>query len=126
MSFWQALTGNSSQIDVDKHDADLRNHLVDGEQVGPAYRLLRDYMVFTSQRIILVDKQGVTGSKRCYSSYPYARIVSFEVETKGTLDRDAEVRVFLQTATAPLALQFKDNDTAKAVGRLVAQAVLTH
>jgi lipopolysaccharide export system protein LptA len=28
-----------------------------------AYQLIRDYFVFTNKRLVLVDKQGMTGSK---------------------------------------------------------------
>jgi len=34
-----------------------------GEQVHAAYQLVRDALVFTDRRLILVDKQGMTGRK---------------------------------------------------------------
>ncbi len=38
--------------------------LLDGEQVFVAYKGRRDYVVFTSRRIIAVNVQGITGKKR--------------------------------------------------------------
>ena len=46
--------------------------LLDGETIVGAYKTVRDQVVFTTHRIILVDMQGVTGTRR--SSYcPTAR-----------------------------------------------------
>jgi hypothetical protein len=44
--------------------------------VEHAYQLIRDYFVFTDKRFVLVDKQGVTGSKIEYHSIPYKSITS--------------------------------------------------
>ena len=37
--------------------------LLDGEQVVGAYKTVRDQVIFTTHRIIMVDMQGVTGTK---------------------------------------------------------------
>ena len=58
-----------------------------------AFGLVRDLIVFTDRRMILVDKQGVTGKKTEYHSVPYAKISHFSVETAGTLDMDSELKV---------------------------------
>ena len=39
--------------------------LLDGETVVGAYKTVRDQVVFTTHRIILVDMQGVTGTRPC-------------------------------------------------------------
>ena len=44
----------------------IRDSLIPGEQVELAYVLVRDLIVFTEKRLILVDKQGVTGKKTSY------------------------------------------------------------
>ena len=43
-----------------------------------AFSLIRDLIVFTEFRLILVDKQGVTGKKTSYKSLPYRSISRFQ------------------------------------------------
>lgn len=44
--------------DADAVERDLANILIDGEQVKMAFSLVRDLIVFTEYRLVLVDKQG--------------------------------------------------------------------
>ena len=37
--------------------------MLDDEKVEHAYKLIRDLIVFTNRRLILVDKQGISGKK---------------------------------------------------------------
>jgi len=55
--------------------------------------LIRALFVFTNKRLILVDKQGLTGNKVEYHSLPYRIITHFSVETAGHFDLDAELKV---------------------------------
>ena len=59
--------------------------LIPGEQVELAYALVRDLIVFTEKRLILVDKQGVTGKKTSYKSIPYHSISRFHCRELGAL-----------------------------------------
>ena len=38
--------------------------MLDDEKVEHAYKLIRDLIVFTNRRLILVDKQGISGKNR--------------------------------------------------------------
>jgi len=78
------LIGNASEIDAAKIEADFAQVLSSGEKIEKAYQLLRDLFVFTNKRLILVDKQGLTGSKVEYHSLPYKSITHFSVEMPGT------------------------------------------
>lgn len=124
MGILNFLTGNSSAIrDIDAHDPGLAAVLFEGEQLEVAFRMLRDYVAFTTHRIILVDKQGMTGRKRSYLSIPYGRIMAFSSETKGTMDIDSEIKVHVQGLPEPVALQFRDNEAAQMVQRGIAAKV---
>ena len=68
MGLFSGLLGNASKKDNDKVERQLEGILIPGEQVELAYVLVRDLIVFTEKRLILVDKQGVTGKKTSYSS----------------------------------------------------------
>ena len=65
--------------------------LLPGEDVVGAFKAMRDGVVFTNKRIIAVNVQGITGSKKDFTSLPYSKVVAFSVETAGTFDLDAEL-----------------------------------
>ena len=58
MGLFSGLLGNASKKDNDKVERQLEGILIPGEQVELAYVLVRDLIVFTEKRLILVDKQG--------------------------------------------------------------------
>ncbi|SHG26507.1 PH domain-containing protein [Ornithinibacillus halophilus] len=76
------------------------------ERVEHAYKLIRDLMVFTNNRLILVDKQGVTGKKIEYHSIPYKSITHFSVETAGTFDLEAELKIWVSGNDVPIEKTF--------------------
>jgi Bacterial PH domain len=106
MGLLDALMGNASKIDNDKIQGEFSKVLAPGEVVEHAYQLFRDYFVFTNRRLVLVDKQGLTGSKIEYHSVPYKSITHFSVETAGTFDMDAELKIWISGSSVPLQKQF--------------------
>jgi hypothetical protein len=109
MKILAALTGNASKIDAGKIQEEFAPLLAPGEQVEHAYQLVRDYFVFTKKRLVLVDKQGVTGNKTEYLSIPYRSITRFSIETAGTFDLDAELSIWLTGTAAPIKKRFNRN-----------------
>jgi hypothetical protein len=81
MGFLDGITGNASRVDPAGVAQEYGRLLAQGEQVHAGYQLLRDVFIFTDRRLILVDKQGVTGRKVQYHSVPYKSITHFSVET---------------------------------------------
>lgn len=57
------LMGNASEIDPARIEGDFAQVLSSGERIEKAYQLIRDLFVFTNKRLVLVDKQGMTGRK---------------------------------------------------------------
>ena len=94
-----------------------------GESVEHAYQLFRDYVVFTNKRLVLVDKQGLTGSKVDYHSIPYRSITQFSVETAGTFDLDAELRIWVTGSSQPILKQFNKSLDIYEVQAVLAQYV---
>ena len=95
-----------------------------GEQVTLAFSLIRDLIVFTEFRLILVDKQGVTGKKTSYKSLPYRSISRFSVETSGHFDLDAELKIWVSSAVEPSeVLQFKSGNSVIEIQQALASAV---
>lgn len=69
--------------------------LVDNEAVLVAFKTVRDWIAFTSWRVIHVNVQGITGSKKQYLSVPYRSVTAYAIESAGTFDLDAEIKIFL-------------------------------
>lgn len=125
MGLFSGPMGNASKQDNDKVERDLEAVLIPGEQVELAYVLVRDLIVFTEKRLILVDKQGVTGKKTSYKSLPYKSISRFTVETSGHFDLDAELKIWVSSAMEPAEiLQFKSDSSVLDIQQALAAAVL--
>jgi hypothetical protein len=99
MGLLDGLMGNASEIEPSKIAGDFARVLAPGERIEKAYQLIRDLFVFTNRRLILVDRQGLTGNKVEYHSLPYRSITHFSVETAGHFDLDAELKI--PTPAAP-------------------------
>lgn len=68
--------------------------LVSGEEIVRCFQSIRDGVIFTNKRIITVNIQGITGTKKDFTSLPYSRIQAFSVETAGVLDLDSELELW--------------------------------
>lgn len=115
-----ALFGNAHTIDPSQAASDFGKLLGAGEGVQAAYQLVRDVIMFTDRRLILVDKQGITGKKVEYHSIPYRSITHFAVETAGTFDLDAELKIWVSGNSVPIQKTF-----TKGVDIYEVQAILT-
>lgn len=68
--------------------------LIEGEMVFAAFQDIRDKVVFTTKRVILVNAQGLTGKKKDFTSLPYSKIQAFSFETAGMLDPNCGMDLF--------------------------------
>ena len=124
MGILSAIIGNASQVDVDKIIKDYEAIFFEGESVECAFILVRDVYIFTTKRLILVDKQGITGRKVEYLSIPYKSITRFSVETAGHFDLDAELKIWISSATEPtLEKTFNKPANIYQVQKILAQYV---
>ena len=62
---------------------------VKDEYIIQAFRSIRDGIIFTNKRMIVINIQGVTGKKKVFTSLPYNRIQAYSVETAGVFDLDS-------------------------------------
>lgn len=106
MGMLDSMLGNASRVDPRAAGQEYGRLLAQGEQVHAAYQLIRDVFLFTDRRLIMVDKQGVTGRKVEYHSIPYRSITHFSVETAGTFDLDAELKIWLSGMSVPVQKRF--------------------
>lgn len=121
MGLMNGLMGNAGVMDPGTANSEFGRLLGQGEQIHVAYQLLRDSFLFTNRRLILVDKQGITGRKTEYHSVLYKSITHFSVETAGSFDLDAELKIWISGNPVPIQKQF-----SKGVNIYEVQAMLTH
>ncbi|MCD6077011.1 MAG: hypothetical protein K0R89_949 [Ramlibacter sp.] len=124
MGLFDGMLGNASKIDPAKIQHEFGQILAPGESVQHAYQLIRDYLVFTDKRFVLVDKQGMTGSKVEYHSIPYRSITHFSVETAGTFDLEAELKIWISGSPVPIQKQFNKKLSIYEVQAVLASYVL--
>jgi hypothetical protein len=118
------MMGNASKIDPAKVQEEIGRILAPGEQVEHAYKLIRDYFVFTDKRFVVVDKQGLTASKVEYHSIPYRSITHFSIETGGTFDLDAELKIWISSTKEPIVKSFNKKLSIYEVQAVLASYVL--
>lgn len=124
MGIMNAIFGNVSEMDAKTLQAEFEALLCEGEQIEKAYKLIRDKWVFTNRRLIIQDIQGVTGKKKDYMSIPYHSIERFSVETAGTFDMDAEMKIWIRGRELPLEQNFGRDSNILEVQRILAKHVL--
>jgi hypothetical protein len=124
MGLLDGMLGNASEVDPAKVQKEFGPLLAPGEQVERAYQLIRDYFVFTARRLVLVDKQGLTGSKVEYHSIPYKSITHFSVETAGTFDLDAELKIWITGTPMPIQKKFNKKLSVYELQAVLASYVL--
>ena len=124
MGLLDGLLGNASEIEPQKIQAEFARILAPAERIEKAYQLIRDLLVFTDKRLILVDKQGITGAKIDYHSLPYRSITHFSIETGGHFDLDAELKLWVSGTAEPIRKQFNKRLNIYEVQAVLASYVL--
>ena len=100
------ILGNAGVVHPSKLQADYGKLLTEGEVIEVGFSVFRDTFVFTNKRLILVDVQGLTGKKIEYLTIPYTRVTSFSVETAGSFDLDAELKIWVGSNPTPVSKKF--------------------
>ncbi|MHA3834959.1 PH domain-containing protein [Terrabacter sp. AAH1] len=123
IDFQNASYVKLSQVDYGQVAGQIDPLLVEGEQAFVAYKGMRDYVVFTSKRIIAVNVQGITGKKKDFTSLPITKIQAFSVETAGTFDLDAELELWF-SGLGKVRFEFSGRTDVAYLNKLVAHHVL--
>jgi hypothetical protein len=125
MGLFSAILGNASTVSQEELLKQYGQLLLDGEEIELGFKLIRDTFIFTSKRLILIDRQGLTGSKTEYKSISYKSISRFSVETAGTFELDAELKIWISSETQPsITKQFNKSVNVYEVQKVLAHHVL--
>ena len=123
MGLLSNLLGNASEVDIAKIQAELEPVLVPGETIGRGFKVFRDLFIFTDHRLILIDRQGITGSKVSYHSVLYRNITQFSVETAGSFDADSELKIWVSGGGLPITKEFKRGTDVVGIQKYLAYCV---
>ena len=97
--------------------------LINGEEIVDEYSALRDFVIFTNKRLIVVNVQGLTGAKKDFTSLPYSKIQAFSVETAGTFDLDSELELYF-SGMGKIKLDFSGSTNIRQIGRFIGEQIL--
>ncbi|WP_163581216.1 PH domain-containing protein [Gracilibacillus saliphilus] len=86
---------------------DIHDLLVDGEIAHTAYKTVRDIAVITNKRLIIADRQGITGKKVEIYTIPFKSIDMYSTENGGKLDLNAEIELWTRSGHFKLNLNKK-------------------
>ena len=70
------------------------SYIIGGEEILNVYSDIRNCVIFTNKRIIIVNVQGFTGVKKDYISLPYSKLHTFSVESRGFFDMNSELKLY--------------------------------
>lgn len=118
------LLGNAKEINIEDVKKEYAQLLASSEQIECAYKLIRDLFIFTNKRLILVDKQGLTGRKTEYHSIPYKSITHFSIETAGHFDLEAELKIWISGKADPVEKTFNKSLNIYQIQAVLAEYVL--
>ena len=125
MSLVNALFGTASEVTPEALQREFSPILIEGEEITGAFKVFRDLFVFTQCRLILADKQGMTGKKVEYHSIPYKSISQFSVETAGHFDMDSELKIYISSNPTPIKREFRKGTDIVGIQKLLASYVCT-
>ncbi|WP_300437240.1 PH domain-containing protein [Christiangramia sp.] len=125
MSILSSLLGNAGAIEKEKLQEKYGKLLIPSEEIEAGFKIIRDTFIFTNKRLILVDVQGLTGSKIEYFSVLYKSITRFSVETAGSFDLDAELKIWISGEQTPsISKRFNKKVDIYEVQKLLAEFTL--
>lgn len=104
---------------------DISGLLIEGEEIVMAFKTIRDQLVFTTDRIISIDVQGLTGKRKSFTTMPYSKIQFFAIQTPGFLEfvPDSELIIWFANGVAT-RFEFKGNVDIGDIGRVISGYVL--
>ena len=110
-------------VNPSAYAADITPMFVPGEEIIGTYQAIRDGVVFTNKRIIVINVQGITGKKKDFTTLPYSKIQAYSVETAGTFDLDSELELWF-SGLGRIKLEFVARANVSEICKMISMHVL--
>lgn len=92
-------------LEETKAPSEIEEILINGEKIEAAYKTFRDVAVITNKRIIVADKQGLTGKKVEVYTIPFKSIIMYSSENaRGFFDVNSELELWTRVGNFKLKL----------------------
>jgi Bacterial PH domain len=114
---------SATEISIETVQTDYARILLDDEKVLAAFKTIRDTAFLTNYRFVIVNVQGITGKKIDIQSVPYRSIVRFSLETAGTFDLDADLKIWVSSAAAPIEVKIGPKSDMTGIQQILAQHI---
>ncbi|MDO4845271.1 MAG: PH domain-containing protein [Oscillospiraceae bacterium] len=125
ISFNREPVFNLKPIPLEKIRNDVQGLLISGEECIMAFQTVRDQLAFTNKRIISIDVQGFTGTRKSFASMPYSKIQYFAIQTPGFAELIPDSELFIMFSNgATTKFEFKGNTDIGRIGRIISEFVL--
>ncbi len=116
---------SAGDLNAEQATTEYQHVLLDGERIIAAFRTIRDTILLTNLRLLYVNVQGLTGSKVEFQSIPWRSVIRFSIETAGTFDLDADMKIWVSGAAAPIEAKISRRSDPHRIQRLMSEHVLT-
>ncbi len=110
-------------VDNSTYASAISATFADGENILSTFKGIRDGVVFTNKRIIAINVQGLTGTKKDFTSLPYSKIQAFSVETAGVFDLDSELELWF-SGLGKVKFEFVKTANVSAICKMISERVL--
>ena len=115
---------SAHDINADEAATEFKHVLLPSEKVLAAFRTIRDSILLTDHRIVYVNVQGFTGSKVEYQSIPWRSVTRFSIETAGTFDLDADMKIWVSGGAEPIEAKISRKSDPDSIQRIMSEYVL--
>ena len=123
MGFFQGLLGNASKASVEDLKKDWGSLFSKDEEINHCYKLVRDWIILTNKRLVLIDYQGITGTRIAIKNIPWRNIVAYEIVTAGIADLNAELYIYVASSPFPVKYCFSSSVNIYEVQDAIADAL---
>jgi len=124
MGILHGVMGNATECSVESVREAFEPILLENEVVEKVFKIIRDEIIFTNKRLVLVDKQGLTAKKVEFRSIPYKNITSFAKESAGMMDLDAELKLWISKSDEPITIEFSKKFDINEVYKILSSYIL--
>jgi len=122
MGQYLRLFGKATEVDPAKLDKQFLRLLIPGEAVRKVFVIILNYWVFTTKRLVIVEKK-LLSPKVTYKSIPYKNIFRFLIETAGHTELESELTIW-PVGMKPVKQVFGRNVDMSEIHRLLAGTLI--
>lgn len=104
-----------------KEHEGFKGFLGANEEIIYSFKGVRDELIFTNKRVIMLNIQGITGKKKEFRFFHYNKINSYAIESSGTFDLDSEVKLVI--GSVQYEFELGKGIDVMAIGRLISDSM---